>query len=83
MIRRLTGLLTGGLGGLFLLGIFTKRVNHLAALIGYVASAIILFYVSKYTSAHFMVYSLTGMLSCFIVGYVASFLVKEKEVNEK
>jgi len=83
MIRRLTGLLTGGLGGLFLLGIFTKRVNHLAALIGYVASAIILFYVSKYTAAHFMVYSLTGMLSCFVVGYIASFLINKKEVNEK
>lgn len=73
MIRRLTGLLTGGLAGLFLLGIFTKRVNSTGALIGYVASAIILFYVSTYTTAHFMVYSLTGMLSCFIVGCLVSF----------
>ncbi len=83
MIRRLTGLLTGGLAGLFLLGIFTKRVNHMAALIGYVASAIILFYVSKYTSAHFMVYSLTGMLSCFIVGYMVSFLINETDARAK
>ena len=83
MIRRLTGLLTGGLAGLFLLGIFTKRVNHVAALIGYVASAIILLYVSKYTTAHFMVYSLTGILSCFIVGYVASFLVNGKDSHER
>jgi len=83
MIRRLTGLLTGGLAGLFLLGIFTKRVHHTAALVGYVASAIILFYVSKYTTAHFMVYSLTGMLSCFVVGYITSFLVVGKDANEK
>lgn len=83
MIRRLTGLLTGGLGGLFLLGIFTKRVNHTAALIGYVASAFILFYVSKYTTAHFMVYSLTGMLSCFIVGYVMSLLINGEDTPKK
>ncbi|QEH41787.1 sodium/solute symporter [Chitinophaga sp. XS-30] len=83
MIRRLTGLLTGGLAGLFLLGIFTKRVKHTAALIGYIASAIILFYVSKYTAAHFMVYSLTGMLSCFIAGYIASFLVDGKHNSKE
>jgi hypothetical protein len=41
-----------------------------------VASAIILFYVSTYSTAHFMVYSLTGMLSCFVVGYMVSFLGK-------
>ncbi len=72
MIRRITGLLTGGLAGLFLLGIFTKRANPLGALVGFIGSAVIQYVVSMHTPIHFMVYSLTGMLSCFIIGYLAS-----------
>lgn len=72
MIRRLTGLLTGGLAGLFLLGIFTKRANHIGALAGFIGSAVIQYLVSMHTPMHFMTYSFTGMLSCFVIGYLAS-----------
>ncbi|QEC52360.1 SSS family transporter [Anseongella ginsenosidimutans] len=85
MIRRLTGLLTGGLAGLFLLGIFTKRANHIGALAGFTGSAVIQYLVSMHTPMHFMTYSFTGMLSCFVIGYLASIVapVQAKKVVEK
>jgi len=78
MIRRMTGLLTGGLAGLFLLGIFTKRANHVGALVGFTGSAVIQYVVSLHTPIHFMVYSLTGMLSCFVIGYLASIVYRSR-----
>lgn len=74
MIRRITGLLTGGLAGLFLLGIFTKRANHIGAIAGFLGSAVVQYIVSVHTQLHFMVYSLTGMVSCFGIGYFFSLL---------
>ena len=83
MIRRITGLLTGGLAGLFILGIFTKRANHVGALAGFIGSAVVQYVVSMHTPIHFMVYSLTGMLSCFIIGYMTSIIVPTSSVKSK
>lgn len=73
LMRKLIGLLTGGLAGLFLLGIFTKRANAQGALIGFIVSSAVQYFISN-SSIHFMVYSLTGIASCFITGYLASLL---------
>ncbi len=75
MIRRITGLLTGGLAGLFLLGILTKRAHYVGALTGFVGSAVVQYVISVHTPTHFMVYSFTGMLSCFVIGYLISILL--------
>ncbi|TZF81876.1 sodium/solute symporter [Pedobacter sp. BS3] len=86
MIRRLTGLFMGGLAGIFLLGIFTKKANAFGVIAGFVVSALVQYYISLYTATHFMVYSLSGMLSCFIAGYLFSLLIPERNnkdhVNE-
>ncbi|WP_026813365.1 sodium:solute symporter family transporter [Arenibacter certesii] len=76
---RFLGLFTGGLGGMFLLGMLTKRANSTGTMIGLVLSAILLWYVSVYTPINFLMYSLIGVGSCFIFGYIFSLIFKDKK----
>src|SRR5690606_3996251 len=46
---RFLGLFTGGLGGMFLLGMLTKRANAKGTLMGLVVSALLIWYISVYT----------------------------------
>lgn len=76
---RFLGLFTGGLGGMFLLGMLTKRANTKGAMIGLVLSTLILWYVSNYTSINFLMYSLIGVGSCFVFGYLFSLVLKDNK----
>ena len=69
------GLFAGGLGGLFLLGILTRRAHGVGAVIALAASGVVQFLVKEFTPAHFLLYSFTGVASCLIVGYLASLLI--------
>jgi solute:Na+ symporter, SSS family len=66
------GLVTGGLSGLFLLGIFFKRANAKGALVGVILSSVIVVYIAKGTDVHFFLYTGVGLLSCVIIGYFFS-----------
>ncbi|MBB4081088.1 SSS family transporter [Lewinella aquimaris] len=71
---RYLGLFTGGLGGLFLLGMLTTRANGRGALIGLTVSAVLIWYVSVYTPISFLMYAFFGLTSCFVFGYAFSLL---------
>ncbi|HUH47927.1 MAG TPA: hypothetical protein VLZ54_12285, partial [Arenibacter sp.] len=73
---RFLGLFTGGLGGMFLLGMLTKRANAKGTLIGLVLSGLLLWYVSVYTPINFLMYSFIGVTSCFGLGYLFSLMFK-------
>jgi SSS family transporter len=66
------GLLGGGLAGVFMLGIFTKRASGGGALVGVVTSWVVLYLVQSYTSVHFFLYAGIGIIVCVISGYIAS-----------
>lgn len=68
------GLLGGGLGGLFVLGIFTRRANGPGAIVGLLASGLAQYAVKTHTPVHSFMFALTGMAACVVIGYVASFL---------
>lgn len=68
------GLLTSGLGGLFMMGIFTKRIGPRAALAGFVGSFAVLIAINATTPASPILYGLFGLVSCFAIGYIASFV---------
>ncbi len=72
------GLFGGGLGGIFLLGVLTTRASSKGVLIGFFASAVIQYIVKVHTPLHFFVYIFTGMASCYIIGYVMSFVFTDK-----
>ncbi|AWI09526.1 sodium:solute symporter family transporter [Ereboglobus luteus] len=73
------GLTASGLAGLFALGIFTKRASGTSAVIGVLASALVLYFVQSKTNAHFFLYAATGLISCFVAGYLASFIFPSKK----
>ena len=76
---RFLGLFTGGLGGMFLLGMLTKKANSKGTLWGLVVSALVIWYVSAFTEISFLMYSFFGVASCFIFGYVFSLMFPDKE----
>lgn len=67
------GLLSSGLGGLFLMGVFCKRVQGWDALAGFVVGTIAVFAMQAYTDANFLLYGAFGMLVSVMVGLAASF----------
>src|SRR5699024_8061029 len=73
------GLFTGGLGGLFILGIFTQRSNGVGAVAGLIASGVIQYLVKVYSPTHLLLYTFTGMASCIVIGYMVSFLMSKDE----
>ncbi|PKV62953.1 sodium:solute symporter family transporter [Pontibacter ramchanderi] len=75
------GLFTGGLGGLFVLGIFTKRANARGAITGLLLSGLVQFYISQYTQINLLLYAFTGLVSCVVFGYVFSLLFGGQDKN--
>lgn len=73
------GLFIGGLGGLFALGIFTRRANGYGAFIGAVISAIVLYFVKFHTPINLFLYPTIGFTVCLVTGYLASLIIPERK----
>lgn len=73
--QKMIGILTGGLAGLFLMGIFIPRINGVGAVAGLVASYAVnlyLIYGDITHRPHLLIYAAAGLISCVIVGYIVS-----------
>ena len=68
------GLLTSGLGGLFLMGIAARRIGTRAALTGFAGSIVLLLLIHATTPVSAVLYGFLGLVSSFIIGYLTSFL---------
>ena len=66
------GLLTSGLGGLFFIAVFMKRVKGNAALAGFVAGEAVVFWMSEYTTANFLLFGAIGMVVSIVVAWLLS-----------
>ncbi|MCX6326948.1 MAG: sodium/solute symporter [Bacteroidia bacterium] len=73
-MQKIVGLVIGGMGGLFMLGLLTRKANGVGALIGLASSIIVQIVVSRTGSVHLLLYAATGFITCFIIGYVSSLL---------
>lgn len=73
------GLFGGAMGGLFLLGIFTRRANGYGAIIGAILSAFFLAIIKQKTQVNFLLYATLGIVFCFITGFVFSLVIKENK----
>jgi SSS family transporter len=67
--QSILGLLSSGVVGIFILGIFTTRSNSSGVLGGAAASIAVLVYLTWFTSVHFYLYAVAGIATCVIVGY--------------
>ena len=73
------GLFASGLGGLFVLGIFSRRAHGVGAIVGLVGSGLLQYIVSRFELVYFLFYVVTGFTSCVIIGYVASLIIPTKK----
>ena len=72
--NQVSGMFLSGLGALFAMGIFTKRISGKAAFIALLINAAAMFYLKENYKLHGFVWGFVGMFTTFIVGYVLSFI---------
>lgn len=75
------GLFTGGLGGLFVLGIFTRKANAKGAVAGLIVSGFVQFYISQFTNINLLMYAFTGLVACVFFGYIFSLVFGAQQKN--
>ncbi len=75
----LTGLLGGGFGGVYALGMFTRRSNWQGALVGIVSSIFVTLAVRQYTDIHVLLYAGVAIITCITVGYLVSLFFPRPE----
>ena len=74
------GLLSGGIGGLFLMGIFFPRIGSRAALIGFFCGTATVFYMNFCTQANFLLFGFVSILVSVLVALLLSiFMPQQKE----
>jgi len=78
----IAGFVTGILLGVFLLGIFTRRVGQNAALVGMVAGIATVSYVKFLTPIEFPWFALIGSSTVFCVGLLASLFATSKPADD-
>ena len=73
--QRYIGMLTAGLGALFFMGIFMKRVNGFGAVCGLAANYAVTFGLDLLPwsgKPHMLLYGFFGMIVCIVVAMLAS-----------
>jgi SSS family solute:Na+ symporter len=75
---KVLGLFAGGLAGLFLLGMSSRFATTGGALVGFGASALVQYWVSSTGAVHFLLYTFTGLASCYVIGWAASWAFPRK-----
>lgn len=76
---KVIGMFMGALGGLFILGVMTKRANGMGALIGILLGVGVMIVVWQFTDINGYLYATIGIASCLVLGYFASFVTADDE----
>ncbi len=71
---KVIGMFMGALGGLFILGVCTRRANGLGALTGILLGVGVMIAVWQLTDINGYLYATIGIAACLLLGYVASFV---------
>jgi solute:Na+ symporter, SSS family len=79
--QKILGLVIGSLGGVFLLGILTKSANSPGVLIGIAFSIVVQIWVAVHEPVHLIAYAATGVVSCFIAGWLASLFFNNRKTH--
>ncbi len=66
------GLLTSGLGGLFVMAVFFPRIKGRAALTGFIAGELVVFLMYLYTDVNFFLFGATGIVVSVLVAWMLS-----------
>jgi SSS family transporter len=71
---KVIGLFMGVLGGLFVLGVLTRRANATGAMVGAAVGAMTMFSLWRFTTVNGYLYTTSGIVTCVLAGYLASLL---------
>lgn len=74
LFQEVLGIVAGTLAGIFILGIFTKRANSYGAFTGVIVSIVVVAIVKNSTAVSLYLYGAISVVTCVVVGYIASFL---------
>ena len=77
--NRFLGLFGAGLAGLFLLAVFTRRTSGVGALLGLLGSAAVQYWLRELDCIHGIMFNVTGIGSCFIIGYAVSLILGNRK----
>ncbi|MCD8266210.1 MAG: sodium:solute symporter, partial [Prevotellaceae bacterium] len=72
------GLLTSGLGGLFFMGVFLKRIDGRSALVGFIVGTLVVFWMQFRTDASLFLFGAVGMAVSVLTGWLLSLFRKAK-----
>jgi SSS family solute:Na+ symporter len=73
--QKVVGLFGGGVAGVFILAVFTKRANSTGALVGLAAGGAATLFAAFFTEINFLLYAAIGCSVCVVVGYGLSLVV--------
>jgi solute:Na+ symporter, SSS family len=73
------GLLTGGLGALFIMGIFFPRISGPAAFAGTIGSLAILLLIKNHSDLSFLLYGFIGLFTSVLLGLIVSLIYPNKK----
>ena len=76
---KIIGLFMGVLGGLFALGVLTRRGSEWAALLGAVIGATIMGLLPIYSNINGVLYAAIGIAVCFSIGYLLSLILPARQ----
>ena len=72
------GLLTSGLGGLFVMAVFFPRIKGGAALTGFIVGELVVFLMYLFTDANFFLFGATGIVVSVITAWILSLAGSEE-----
>ena len=73
------GLLSGAIGGLFMMGIFFPRIGSKAAIIGFLCGTATVLYMNFFTQANFLLFGFVSMLVSVLVALLLSIFMPPRE----
>lgn len=79
---QVVGLFAGGLSGLFLLGIFSRRAHASGALAGFILSAASQAWIAATGAVHALLYPFVSLAVCVVAGWCLSLLLPGKASTE-
>ena len=72
---KVIGMFMGALGGLFVLGVVTRKANGWGAMVGLFVGVVVMITVWLMNWADGYLFAMIGIVTCLLVGYLASFLL--------
>ncbi len=76
---RIVGLFGGGVAGLFVVGIFTRRANGVGAVLGFFISGVVIYFIRASGAVHFFLYAAIGIVTCASVAWLASCVTPQRK----